>query len=287
NKGYFTHAGASCESEGGIFTKMYNEMYVYNPQTDSFGLRQDAPSEMAFLSRYANANTDWFDLLFKNSLMQEHSVSITAGSEKSQIYASTSYLGDNGWTVGDQVKRFTGNVRGTFQLSDKLTAELITQGSIRDQQAPGTQGRESNPVTGEYSRDFDINPFSYALNSSRTLTPYDANGNLEYFTRNYAPFNILNELQYNTMDLTMIDFKVQGGVKYQILEGLRYSFDGAYRYAKTDQEHKIHENSNMPQAYRAGIFPEDATVRENNRFLYSNPDDPNALPVSVLPYGGF
>src|SRR5690606_6419633 len=176
NKGYFSHAGASRASEGGIFTKMYNEMYIYNPAADQFDLRQDAPSEIAFLTRYANANTDWFDLLFKNSLMQEHSVSITAGSERSQIYASTSYLGDNGWTVGDQVKRFTGNVRGTFQLSDKLTVELITQGSIRDQQAPGSQGRESNPVTGEYSRNFDINPFSYALNTSRTLTAYDEQG---------------------------------------------------------------------------------------------------------------
>jgi len=287
NKGFFSHAGASRASDGGIFTKMYNDMYIYNAETDKFDLRNDAPSEVAYLQRYATANTDWFDLLFNNSLMQEHSVSITAGSEKSQFYASTSYLGDNGWTIGDQVKRFTGNVRGNFQLSDKLSIELITQGSIRDQQAPGSQGRESNPVTGQYDRNFDINPFSYSLNTSRTLTPYDQNGNLEYFTRYYAPFNILNELEYNTMDLTLIDFKVQGGVKYKILDELRYSFDGAYRYAKTDQEHKIHENSNMPQAYRAGIFPEDATIRSNNRFLYKNPDDPNALPVSVLPYGGF
>lgn len=287
NKGFLNHAGASRSSEGGIFSKMYNQMYEYNPDTDSFTLRNDVGSEVDFLQRYAKANTNWFDLLFDNSLMQEHSVSLTSGSERSQFYGSTSFLHDNGWTIGDQVKRFTGNVRGTFQLNDRLSIELITQGSIRDQQAPGSQGRKSNPVTGEYDRDFDINPFSYALNTSRTMTAFDENGDLEYFTRYYAPFNIFNELEYNTMDLTMIDFKVQGGLKYDILDELRYSFDGAYRYAKTDQEHKIHENSNMPQAYRAGIFPEDATIRNANRFLYSNPDNPTALPVSVLPYGGF
>ncbi|MES2456814.1 MAG: hypothetical protein V4594_14775 [Bacteroidota bacterium] len=194
---------------------------------------------------------------------------------------------DNGWTVADHVKRFTGNIRGNFEINDRLSLELITQGSVREQRAPGTLGRSTNPVYGTYDRDFDINPFSYALNTSRALTPYDANGNREFFTQNYAPFNILNELENNTLDLSVLDFKVQGGLKYKITKDFKYSFDGAYRFAKTSQEHKITENSNMAGAYRAGIFPNDATVRNANKFLYRNPDDPNALPVSVLPYGGF
>ncbi|WP_245738578.1 SusC/RagA family TonB-linked outer membrane protein [Pedobacter rhizosphaerae] len=287
NKGWLNHSSSSRSANGGVFTKMYNQMYVYDPATGTYGLRNDAQSQKQFLQRYADANTDWFDVLFKQSFMQEHSVSVSSGTQKSKFYASTSFLQDNGWTVGDNVKRFTGNVRGNFEISDKLSLELITQGSIRDQRAPGTLGRNGNPVYGTYDRDFDINPFSYALNTSRTLTPYDANGNREFFTQNYAPFNILNELENNTLELNLIDFKVQGGLKYKITKDLKYSFDGAYRYAKTSQEHKITERSNMAEAYRAGISPPDATIRANNKFLYKNPDDPNALPVSVLPYGGF
>lgn len=287
NKGWLNHASSSRSANGGVFTKMYNQMYIYDPATNSYALRNDAQSQKQFLQRYADANTDWFDVLFKQSLMQEHSLSVATGTQKSKIYASTSFLQDNGWTVGDNVKRFTGNFRGNFEISDKLSFELITQGSIRDQKAPGTLGRNGNPVYGTYDRDFDINPFSYALNTSRTLTPYDANGNREFFSQNYAPFNILNELENNTLELGLIDFKVQGGLKYKITNNLKYSFDGAYRFAKTTQEHKITENSNMAQAYRAGISPDDATIRRSNKFLYRNPDDPNALPVSVLPYGGF
>lgn len=287
NKGWLNHSSSSRSANGGVFTKMYNEMYKYDAATGTYGLKNDAQSQKQFLQRYANANTDWFDVLFKQSLMQEHSVSVATGTEKSKIYASTSFLQDNGWTIADQVKRFTGNFRGNFEINNKLSFELITQGSIRDQQAPGTLGRNGNPVYGTYDRDFDINPFSYALNTSRALTPYDANGNREFFTQNYAPFNILNELENNTLELGLIDFKVQGGVKYKITKNLKYSFDGAYRFAKTSQEHKITENSNMAQAYRAGISPDDATVRNSNKFLYRNPDNPNALPVSVLPYGGF
>ncbi|UKT63121.1 SusC/RagA family TonB-linked outer membrane protein [Pedobacter mucosus] len=287
NKGWLNHSSSSRNANGGVFTKMYNEMYIYDAATNSYALRNDAQSQKQFLQRYADANTDWFDVLFKQSLMQEHSVSVATGTEKAKIYASTSFLQDNGWTIADKVKRFTGNFRGNFEISDKLSFELITQGSIREQNAPGTLGRNGNPVYGTYDRDFDINPFSYALNTSRTLTPYDANGNREFFTQNYAPFNILNELENNTLELGLIDFKVQGGLKYKITKNLKYSFDGSYRFAKTSQEHKITENSNMAQAYRAGISPNDATIRNNNKFLYSDPDDPNALPVSVLPYGGF
>ncbi len=40
----------------------------------------------------------------------------------------------------------------------------------------------------------------------------------------------------------------------------------------------------MANAYRAAGT---ATIRDNNKFLYRNPDSPNAQPIVVLPYGGF
>jgi TonB-linked SusC/RagA family outer membrane protein len=283
-KGWLNHSDASRRQDGGVFTKMYDLINTYDASTGTFGLQNTPEARAAFLSRYAAANTDWFDVLFRNSFMQEHSLSISSGTEKSQLYFSTSYLQDNGWSVADQVRRFTGNARANFNISNKLSIGLITQGSIRDQRAPGTIGRISNPVTGQFDRDFDINPFSYALNTSRTLTAFDENGNREYFRRNFAPFNILDELENNTLELSMLDLKLQGDLSYQIMNGLKYSFLGALRYAKTNQEHKVQENSNMAMAYRAAG---DATVEENNKFLYRDPDNPEAQPVVVLPYGGF
>jgi len=284
NKGWLNHPKVSQLENGGVYRKMYDLMYDYDPVTGQFALRNDAPSRLTFLNRYANANTDWFDVLFRNSLMQDHSLSIASGTEKAKIYASTSFLNDSGWTVGDGVKRFTGNIRGTFDLSDRLQVELITTGSIRDQRSPGTVNKNDNVVTGKVQRDFDINPFNYALNTSRTLTPYDANGNREYFIQNYTPFNILQELENNYIKTTVIDMKVQAGLNYKILDGLKYSFDGAYRYLKSDREHSITEYSNAANAYRAYGS---ANIIENNRFLYKNPSKPGSLPSIVLPNGGF
>ncbi|QCR22655.1 SusC/RagA family TonB-linked outer membrane protein [Pontibacter sp. SGAir0037] len=290
SKGFLNYSDVSRNQNGGVYTKWAELVNTYNEANDGFGIENSPQAKAAFLQRYARTNTDWFDVLFKNSFMQEHSLSISSGTEKSQMYFSTSYLQDNGWTVADQVKRFTGNARANFNVSDRLSIGLIAQGSIRDQQAPGTVTRISNPVTGEYSRDFDINPFSYVLNTSRTTTPFDENGNLEYFRRNFAPFNILNELENNTLDISLLDLKLQGDVSYKIKPNLTYNFSGAVRYAKTGQEHKVRENANMSLAYRAGTVyggGVDATIQDRNRFLYRDPDDPEAQPVTVLPYGGF
>ncbi len=282
-KGYLTTNIVNW-SNSGVYGKMYNRINTWDDQNQRFLLENTPEARRAFLSRYAMANTDWFDVLFRNSLMQEHSVSVTGGSAKSRGYASISYMGDNGWSLGDKIHRYTANVRNDYQLYEDLKVGVQLIGSVRQQQAPGSLSRKSNVVEGSYDRDFDINPFSYALNTSRALTAYDENGNLEFFTRNYAPFNIINELENNFIELNVIDLKGQFESQWKITKDLRWEFTGALRYVKSDREHQIKENSNMAEAYRAAG---NSTIKDNNKFLYRDPDNPNAEPVVVLPYGGF
>jgi TonB-linked SusC/RagA family outer membrane protein len=265
---------------------VYGQMYAAL-SADAYGnfpLQNTPEAKRAFLLRYAKANTDWFDVLFQNSLIQEHSLSISGGNEKSQSFFSTSFYNDNGWTIADKVNRYTLNFRNNYTFNDKLSVGFMTVGSVRQQRVPGTLNRTSNPVSGQFDRDFDINPFSYALNTNRALTAYDSAGNLEYFRRNFAPFNIVNELANNYIDLNVIDLKLQGELNYKFNSHLRYEFIGALRYAKSSQEHQITENSNMANAYRANY---NATINGANKFLYRDPDHPNDPAVVVLPYGGF
>jgi TonB-linked SusC/RagA family outer membrane protein len=283
-KGWLNHSDVSRSADGGVFAKMYDLIDSYDENTQQYGLANTPEARAAFLERYARTNTDWFDLLFRNSITQEHSLSLSSGTDKSQYYFSTSFYNDNGWSVGDNVKRYTANLRANYQLSDRLSVGFITSGSVRDQKAPGTVTRVSNPVEGKYDRDFDINPFSYALNTSRTLTAYDADGNREFFRRNFAPFNILNELENNTLALNMLDLRLQGEVNYKIAKNVTYNFLGSIRTVKTSREHKVQENANMAEAYRAAG---NATIRQNNKFLYRDPDNPEAEPVVALPQGGF
>lgn len=271
-------------SNSGVYGKMYNLINTYDEATGKFGLENTVAARRNFLNRYVNANTDWFDILFRNSLQQEHAISVSGGSAFSRSYLSLSFLNDDGWSIADKVRRYTANFRNDFNISKRLKLGFQLIGSLRDQQVPGTFSRRTNEVTGTYDRDFDINPFSYALNTSRALTCYDENGELEYFTRNYAPFNIVNEVNNNYIQLNVADIKAQFELNWDIWKGLKYEFTGAVRYVKSDREHMITEKSNMAEAYRADY---NSIIRDKNNFLYSDPDDPEGEAYSVLPYGGF
>lgn len=239
----------------------------------------------SFLNQYENANTDWFGVLFNDvGFQQQHSLSFTSGTEKSNNYFSVSYLHDHGQTIADEVQRITATARNTYFISKKFTFGLKLTASYRDQDAPGTRNREFDPITGTYSRDFDINPLSFALNTSRSQRPYDENGNLEYFRRNFAPFNILEELKYNFINIKVADVSTQTDFEVDPMDNLSIKGVFQFRYANTARDHTIHEKSNQAEAYRA-----DGTqfIQDANNLLYQDPDNPGLNPVSVLPVGGF
>lgn len=284
SKGWLNHAEISKQSNGGVYKKMYDLINTYNPETGKFGLENTPEARAAFLKKYEMINTDWFDVLFSNSVTQNHSISLSGGAEKTNYYFSASYYNDPGWSMADKVDRYTMNANANVDITSKLKIGLLTAGSFRKQQAQGTVSRSEDPINGEYSRDFDINPFSYALNTSRVLRPYDDEGNLEYYRMNYADFNILNELKYNRIDIDMLDFKLQANLDYKLFKGLEYSFIGSMRYVKSTQEHKINENSNMAAAYRADDTYE---IAKDNKFLFQDNENANSLPYVVLPKGGF
>ncbi len=238
-----------------------------------------------FLHRYETANTDWFEVLFKElSLQQQHSVSFTSGNENYNSYYSLSYLHDNGQTVADKVQRYAGTAKNSFFFSDRFSMDLKLTGSYRQQKLPGTIDRDFDPITGRFKRDFDINPFSYALNTSRSITAYDSAGNPEYFRRNYAPFNILEELSLNYINVRVADIATQADFNFKLMDNLSVRSTVQGRYAATNREHIIHENSNQAEAYRAD---DTQYIQEANKFLFTDPDDPGSLPKVVLPEGGF
>jgi len=276
-KGYLNYAEISNAASSGVYGKMYELINTYNPATGTFALANTAEARAEYLRQAEYRNTDWFDELFSNSIQHNHSVSISTGTEKSQTYASVSAMFDPGWTKQSQISRYTANLNNTFNISKKLTFSMIANSSYRKQEAPGTLSSETDAVTGEIHRSFDINPYSYALNTSRALDPNT------FYVRNYAPFNIMHELENNYIDLDVFDMRVQGELKYKPITKVELGVLAAYKYNQSTQNHHILDDSNQAMAYRA--MPT-TTIRDNNPFLYTDPDDIFALPVTVLPYGG-
>ncbi len=276
-KGYLNYAETANASESGIYGKMYQMFSQYDPATKTFALDNNDEAIAAYLRAAEYRNTDWFDLLFSNGIQHSHSVSMEGGSDKTTYRASVSALMDPGWTKQSKVERYTANINADFNLSKQLSLKVISSTSFRNQKAPGTLSRSVDPVAGGVSRSFDINPYSYALNTSRALDPQ------AYYTRNYAPFNIFNELDNNYIDLKSSEFRLQGQLTYKPIRKVELQALGSIRHVGTSQEHFIRENSNQAMAYRA---MDNSTIRSNNPYLYTDPDNIYALPVSVMPEGG-
>ncbi|OXA93446.1 SusC/RagA family TonB-linked outer membrane protein [Flavobacterium hydatis] len=284
SKGYLDLPSTVQGRYGGVYNILGKAINTYVPETGGYLVNNDPVSRNNFLKKYEQANTDWFKVLFRPSITQSHSLSFSGGGKNNTFYASLGYYTDPGWTIADQVKQLSTNIKGTFFINDNLNITLSTMASVRDQQAPGTYESQKDEVFGKVTRDFDINPFSYVLNTSRTLRPYDEKGNLEYYRNNWAPMNIINELENNYLDINVKDIRFQVDLDYKINKHLTYNLTASARYANTTREHKILEDSNVVGAYNA---METTIVRDANIFLYKNPNDISIPPVSVLPNGGF
>lgn len=282
-KGYFDPATSLYGRRGGVYHQMYKQLTTYDEKTNNRLLLNTEEARKKILRQREYANTDWFQILFANSLMTNHTLSLSAGGKKVASYASIGYYHDAGWTIADQVQRLTTNIKNTFYITNNLTAKLSLQGNMRLQNAPGTLPQKKNTISGAFERDFDINPFAYALGTSRTLRPYDENGKREYYRNNWAPFNILNEYDNNHLKIRVVDFKLQTEATYKFTDALNLKTMFSYRRAHTSTQHEIGENSNIIGAYRACETP---WVANQNIYLVKDIYQPGLMPKPGIQQGG-
>ena len=85
------------------------------------------------------ASTDWFDEISRTGLSQNHNISMSGGSQKSNYRASFNYLKDEGILRDDALERY--NFRFQFQqraINDRLRISLTGSGILTDRDEPNT-----------------------------------------------------------------------------------------------------------------------------------------------------
>ncbi len=283
SKGYFGLEQMLYGRRGGIYHQMYRLISSIDPKTGTYYMANTPEARAEYLKAREQSGTNWFEHLFRLSPMTSHTLSLSAGGEQSATYASLAYMHDPGWTITDKVDRLTAKLKSTYYIGNNLEATLSLDGNMRTQKSPGTMPQKKNTIVGGYERDFDINPFAYALSTSRLLRPYGPDGSLEYYRNNWADFNILNEYNNNYMDLSVLDLKGQIEAAYKPLKGLELRGLFSVRRAMTSMSHYVHEGSNLVKAWRASETP---GVARENIYLLRDQDDPLSIPRVALTHGG-
>lgn len=90
-----------------------------------------------------NANIDWYDEFYnKSSFAQEHTASVSGGTDKIQVYASMNYLGSNGLikVSKDTYDRYATNLKVNTQLTDYLDLSYNMKYSRSDYDRPSNIG---------------------------------------------------------------------------------------------------------------------------------------------------
>jgi len=81
------------------------------------------PSMWADLYDNGYANTDWFDVMFKNTTFaHEHNINVTGGNDKLQVYASANYMEQDGLMKlsPESNQRVSTNLKVTAKLSKHI-----------------------------------------------------------------------------------------------------------------------------------------------------------------------
>lgn len=73
----------------------------------------------------AGANTDWYDAITKKSLIQNHNLSVSGGSDKINYFLSAGYVGDGGIIKTNKFDRFTLRSNNEYKFTNALRLSTL------------------------------------------------------------------------------------------------------------------------------------------------------------------
>lgn len=170
-----------------------------------------------------NMNTDWFDILFRNSFSHNHNVSISNHGEKLSSRFSLGMNNTSGESKGNNMQSFTVSSNTTFRLENRLSIDLQLSGGYR--------------TTENYA--FGVSPYDYAMNTSRAIPVRDENGELYYHektgttsfsipTKYSYEYNILNEMNNTGTETDGINLQAALNIRLNLWKSLEWQVAGSY-----------------------------------------------------------
>lgn len=229
------------------------------------------------VGRLETVNTDWFDLLTRNTMSHAHTISISGGSQEATYYASIGYTRDNDVIWDDNNERYTANLNLNTNLTHWMRASLQMNGNVSSRRY--------------YQQ--ELAPMQYAYKTTRALPAFDEDGEYFYFQKRsslnnfqFYKYNILNELDNSSYDQRGSNLSVTANLQFNLATWLNASAIFSYQTSSTTQEGYWGEKTNRVAELRGteyGVLPEPYT--EGEPLYPGGPVQPSGG-TSLLPYGG-
>jgi TonB-linked SusC/RagA family outer membrane protein len=250
----------------GLYLKYLNHNLSYSQFSDE-------------INKMAIRNTDWYDLLFRDAVSHNHTISLGGGHERTRYYASVGYNNTPTTAINGGSERFSGSMKLDSWIKKRLYIALNLSGAV-------IKNRGFSSMAG-------VNPNSYAQKTARTIAAFDDNGEMFFYKKGSHSnipasdgsvfsadryFNILNEMNTTGARGEVSDFKTDFTLQYEFLKGLKYEVIGSMMHSNSKQ----FDFTTQDSYYVTGI----RGWNPNNPYLIGNFSAQDWYQNSPIPNGG-
>lgn len=213
--------GFNTKTTGNFHLMNSQQLYDYQKTFETV-----VPSDLA-------NNTNWFNLAFRRGVTQNHTLSVSGGTDKTQYYISGNYYNEQGTLIDNSNRNYNLRSNITTKLSDKLKLSVLLNTQYSQQTYPtdnllydaylnlpydpafnadgtptdgrtypGWQGRDrENPLQG----------LQYNFSNSRSMSN-NGDLNLDYSITKHLSFATYNRITlYNDKYITYNDVRTKAG----------------------------------------------------------------------------
>ena len=179
-------------------------------------------------------DTDWFDVISRNALIQNHDVSLSGGNDNARFYAGLNYFNQEGIIITNFAKRYSARLNSEYKVAKgRLTIGENLTVTGRTGNGVDGNGAEASPIARAYNTQPIIPAIitvpTQGISHNFVAGEYGGTG-IAVRTGNNP--NILADLERSAED-RQNDVRLLGSVfgDLKIMDGLNYrsTFGGTYQ----------------------------------------------------------
>ncbi|TKG96332.1 TonB-dependent receptor [Puteibacter caeruleilacunae] len=184
-----------------------------------------------------NAETDWTDLITRQSMTQDYNLSMSGGGDRARYYVSMGYLTDKGTTIGTGLDRFTSRINIDYNVSRKLVFSTDFSFATSTKDAPFSQDEWKSVRGLALIKNPGMSPYEIDEEGNMTDIYFTADNNNQNWqgslTDYYNPVAAVNESSNEVLNSRI---RSTFRVKYNFIEGFTYQGDVSFDLNNTQNK---------------------------------------------------
>lgn len=183
----------------------------------------------AYITSLGSQTTDWFDVLFRNSISTSHNISVSGGDDKTTYYISGGYSNNNGIVLRNTYDSYSVNAKIDARPNKKISYGLIADLSYQKSVAPSSN-------TDMFTYAYFANPYEKVFNDDGSYAADNTYYTLSNTNGSYTVplpedgFNIMREINETTTTAKSANMAMTANLTWHILKDLTFTGLGNFTY---------------------------------------------------------